>query len=125
MKEVLIIIITLLITFVPSCLFKNYLENSGNELIEILDLMNDDITKAVGVDEEKTDKLKNIFLEKEKYLILIVNHEILDEIETAIETCIAYYKKADEVEFIANYGVLKHNLEDLSKREEISLQNIL
>ncbi len=124
MKETLIIISVLLLTFVPNILFKNYLEKTGEEIITILDSMNEDFENNKSIDEEKNKNLKEDFLSKEKKWILIVDHEILDEIESEIETCIVSYKEKDKMEFGISYNKVLNHIKDLKLREEISVENI-
>ncbi len=125
MKETIIILVVLILTFTPNIIFKNFLDKSGKEIIEVLDDMNEDFLYNKEFDSNKSKKLKEEFLEKEKKWILIVDHEILDEIEGEIECCIVAYNEEDKMEFGASYSKVKNHIEDLKKREEISLENIL
>lgn len=125
MKEFIILIVVLLLTFVPNVLFKNYLDKTGTELISILESMNQDIQNEKKADFEKSNLLQETFLEKEKYWILIVDHEILDEVENSIEECVAFYNAEDKMEYESSFGKLRNHIEDLTKREETTLRNIL
>ena len=125
MKETIIICVALALVFVPSFIFKNYLEKTGKDVLQILESMNDDIKNEANPDEEKSKVLEKVYLEKEKKWILIVDHDILDEIEDGIAECIAYYNDEEKTEFISAYNKLKEHIKDLKKREEISLANIM
>ena len=125
MKEFIIIIVVLLLTFVPNIYFKNYLEESGNEILAILESMEEDVQNKNDIDKAKSKALKETFLAKEKYWILIVDHEILDEVENSIEECIAFYNAEDKMEYDSSFGKLRNHIEDLTRREETSLLNIL
>lgn len=125
MKETIIICVSLALVFVPSFIFKNYLEKTGKDVLQILESMNDDIKNEANPDEEKSKVLEKVYLEKEKKWILIVDHDILDEIEDGIAECIAYYNYEEKTEFISAYNKLKEHIKDLKKREEISLANIM
>ena len=125
MKEAIIIICVLVIVFVPNFLFKNYLKDSGKELIKILEDLENDVKNGNTENAENAKKLKDKFLEKEKKWILIVDHEILDEIENGVEECVAFYDAEDKMEFEASYNKLKNSIEDLGKREETTIANIL
>lgn len=125
MKEVIIIIVVLLMVFVPNMFFKNYLEDTGNEVLKILESMDDDIQNEREIDKEKSNILMDTFLEKEKFWILIVDHEILDEVENSVEECIAFYNAGDKMEFESSFGKLRNHIEDIARREETSLINIL
>lgn len=124
-KEIIIMITVLILIFVPNILFKNYLKNTGEELIDILKEMNKNITNSNEVDNKLAEKLKEEFLKKEEKWILIVDHDLLDEVEMNIKDCISYYEKNEETDFLASYQKAIDCIEDLSKREELSLANIL
>ena len=123
--KLIIICVFLALVFVPSFIFKNYLEKTGKDVLQILESMNDDIKNEANPDEEKSKVLEKVYLEKEKKWILIVDHDILDEIEDGIAECIAYYNDEEKTEFISAYNKLKEHIKDLKKREEISLANIM
>lgn len=124
MKETIIIIAVLVLTFVPNFIFKNYLETSGSEIIDLVEVMKNEL-KNENSENDYSKELENTFLDKEKKWIMFVDHEILDEIENSIEECIAFYNAKDYMEFESSSNKLKSSIEDLRKREEISLSNIL
>ncbi len=124
-KEIIIMITVLILIFVPNILFKNYLKNTGEELINILKEMKYNITSLEKTDDKLSEKLKTEFLKKEEKWILIVDHDLLDEIEMNVKDCISYYEKNEETDFIASYQKAIDCIEDLSKREELSFANIL
>ncbi|MBQ9314324.1 MAG: DUF4363 family protein [Clostridia bacterium] len=125
MKEIVILIVVLMLVFIPNVLFRKYLEMSGNELIQIVNEMKDNLEKDLEIDNEYAQKLKKDFIEKEKIWILIVDHDMLDEIEYEVENCVAQYSKEGIRDFIASANRLRDEIEDLPKREEVSLANIL
>lgn len=124
-KEIIIMITVLVLIFVPNVLFRNYLKNTGQELIEILKEMSDDITNLEEPDNKLSQKLKDKFLKKEKQWILIVDHDLLDEVEMNVKDSISYYEKNEEASFLASYQKAIDCIEDLYKREELSFANIL
>lgn len=124
MKETVIIIVSLVLVFVPSFIFKNFLDRSGKDILNILESMSEDIKNDTTPNEDKSKTLKEAFLEKEKRWIMIVDHEILDEIEDDIEECIFYYNDSEKTEFLSAQSRLKNHIEDLKKREEVSIVNI-
>ena len=125
MKETIIIVVVLALTFIPNVIFRNLLTETGNELIEIIDDMKKDFESESAGNKEKSQNLKSTFLVLEKKWILIVDHEILDEVENTIEECVAFYNADDEMEFDSSSQKLKNHIEDLAKREETTLNNIL
>lgn len=124
MKEAVIIIVSLALVFIPNFILKNFLDRTGKDVLNILETMKEDIKNDMMPNEEKSKVLKETFLEKEKSWIMIVHHEILDEIEDGIEECIFYYNYSEKAEFLSACGRLKNHIEDLKKREEISVVNI-
>lgn len=124
-KEIIIMITVLVLIFVPNVLFRNYLKNTGQELIDILKEMNEDIISLEEPSNELSQKLKNEFLKKEKQWILIVDHDLLDEVEMNVKDSISYYEKKEEAGFLASYQKAIDCIEDLYKREELSFANIL
>ncbi len=124
MKEAIIIIVVLILIFVPNYFFENYLKDSGNELIEIIESMEKDVADDNTDNIENAKKLKEAFLEKEKKWILIVDHEILDEIEAGVEECVAFYNAEDKMEFESSSHKLRNAIEDLARREETSIANV-
>lgn len=125
MKEAVIIIVSLALVFAPSFIFKNFLDRSGKDVLNILESMSEDIKNDTTPNEDKSRTLKETFLKKEKSWIMIVDHEILDEIEDGIEECVFYYNDSEKTEFLSACNKLKNHIEDLKKREEISIVNIL
>ena len=124
MKEVIILIVVLMLVFIPNFSFKYYLDKSGKEIINIVKELEKNLEEG-NVDKFDADRLKENFLEKEKIWILLVDHDMLDEIEYKIEDCVAHYSVEDKAEFISSAYQLYDEIEDLSKREEISFGNIL
>ena len=57
MKETIIICVSLALVFVPSFIFKNYLEKTGKDVLQILESMNDDIKNEANPDEENSKVL--------------------------------------------------------------------
>ena len=124
MKEYIILIIVLMLVFIPNISFKYYLKNSGKEVINIVKELENKLEEG-NVNKSDADKLKKSFLEKEKIWILIVDHDMLDEIEYKVEDCVAHYNIEDKSDFFSSAYQLCDEIEDLFKREEISFGNIL
>ncbi len=125
MKEAIIICISLILVFVPSFIFKNYLDKTGKDVLQVLESMSDDIKNGATPNDEKSKMLERVYLEQEKKWILIIDHDILDEIEDGIAECIVYYNDEQKTEFFSAFRKLKEHIKDLKKREEVSLANIM
>lgn len=124
MKETIIVLIVLALVFIPGYIFKKHFDESGNELIKILEDMENDINNDYEVSEVKSNKLRDTFLNTEKKWIILVDHEILDQIEDDVEACAIYYKESEKDEFLVHSKHLRNHIEDLARREEISIYNI-
>lgn len=125
MKEIIILIVVLMLVFIPNVIFRNYLHSSGKELIRIIDELKYKIENENDVNEDDAKALKEAFLEKEKVWILIVDHDMLDEIEYEVEDCTAQYSIENKRDFISAAARLYDKIDDLYKREKITLGNIL
>lgn len=125
MKEIVILIVVIMLVFIPNYIFREYLKASGKELIDIVEELKDNLEKDREINSMDVDKLKKDFLAKEKIWILIVDHDMLDEIEYEVEDCVAQYSIETKNDFISSANRLSDEVKDLSRREEISLANIL
>ena len=124
MKEIIILIIVLCLVFIPNISFRKYLHHSGQEIVQIAKELQNSLEQGM-INPENALKLKEEFEKKEKVWILIVDHDMLDEIEYEIENCVAFYTIDNKQDFISAVSRLIDEIEDLSKREEISMANIL
>lgn len=124
MKEAIIIISVLVLVFVPGFLFTIFLDNTGSELLDILEDMKKDFEASGEIFIEKSKKLNECFLKNECKWIMVVDHEALDEIEDNLRECVGFYKEGNQTEFEIAAEKLKGHIEDLKKREDISIGNI-
>lgn len=124
MKEIIILIVVLMLVFIPNFSFKHYLERSGKEMIDIVKELEKNIENG-NVIESDSEKLRNAYLDKEKVWILLVDHDMLDEIEYKVEDCVSHYTLDNKEDFLSTAHQLCDGIEDLTKREEISWGNIL
>ena len=115
MKEIIILVVVLILVFVPNTFFKIYLRNSGEDLISLAKSLQNNIEKENSLIKEDAYKLKKEFYIKEKTWILIVDHDMLDEIEYEMEECVALYDLETKNEFISASNRLIDSIEDLSK----------
>ena len=50
MKEFIIVVVSLMLVFVPNKLFENYLKDTGNDLISVLEDMDNDLENPKELD---------------------------------------------------------------------------
>ena len=124
MKEYIILIIVLVLIFVPNYFIRNYLKSSGDEIVAYIKNMQEILENNKEIGKNYAYGLKQMFLEKEKIWIILVDHDMLDEIENDIEECVAFFSIDEVADFNASSLKAIDAIEDLSKREELSLANI-
>ncbi len=124
MKEYIILIMVLVLIFVPNYFIRNYLKSSGDEIVVYIKNMQESLENNKEIGKNYAYGLKQMFLEKEKIWIILVDHDMLDEIENDIEECVAFFSIDEVADFNASSLKAIDAIEDLSKREELSLANI-
>ena len=126
MKDLIVILIIVGIVFGGSFALGIHFENSGNEVLEVLQKMSDGlVTDSQSEKNERIGELKNIWDEKQRVWILFQYHENINSMEDVLIECCNYYKKSNEEEFNISYEKLKRSIEDLKNREDISMLNIM
>lgn len=126
MKDFVIIMIILVLIFGGNFLTCKYFENSGNEVISILDTLKNGI--EIHSSEEKENNIKNledVWDKNQKFWIMSQYHETVNSMESVMIECANYYKSANKEQFDISYEKLKRNILDLKNREQISILNIM
>ena len=129
MKEIIIIVVSLLIVIIGSNISQAYLNTTGNELIEKLEELKVEIEKAQNSEENNSKDLANTIYEKwekveEKWSIIITHNE-LDLIQVALigmKTYIEEDKYEDAMEELEKSSFL---LEHIQQKEKLALKNVL
>ncbi len=129
MKEIIIIVVSLLIVIIGSNISQAYLNTAGNELIEKLEELKVEIEKAQNSEENNSKDLANTIYEKwekveEKWSIIITHNE-LDLIQVALigmKTYIEEDKYEDAMEELEKSSFL---LEHIQQKEKLALKNVL
>lgn len=128
MKEILIIIISLLLVIVGSNISQAYLNKTSGELTENLEELKNEIKKAQNSEENNSNELVESICNKwqeihEKWSIIIVHNE-LDLIEislTEMKTCIEEGEYVKSIEELEKSVFLLNNIKD---KEKLDLKNI-
>lgn len=115
-----VIILILLNTFFLNYI-KTYSQDLTNVVNEIINYVeNNDYKNAKG----SLNKLKEIKDNKDKTLLLILNHEEVSEISSLINECEVYIKKEENVDTISTLTSLKDSINYLYTSRVISIANI-
>lgn len=123
MKDIIVIFIILIFIIGGSIGTGKFYENTMNEFNEKLDslisMIDIDINKELTIKE-----IEELWKEKENVLIVFQDHDSIDNIEEAIYECLHYYK-ANQIEYLklSKEKVIR-NIEDLVKREKLTLVNL-
>lgn len=129
MKEILIIIISILLVIVGSNISQGYLNKTSDELIQNIDILREEIKKAQNsednISKELSEDIYNKWQEIEKNWSIIVIHNELDLIELALvsmKTCIEEKEYSEAIKELEKSSYL---LEHIKDNEKLELKNIL
>lgn len=129
MKEILIIVISILLVVVGSNISQGYLNRTGDELIEDIDILREEIKKAQNSEKNDSEELAKDLYSKwekvEKNWSIIVMHNELDLIELALvsmKTCIEENEYNEAIKELEKSNYLIEHIKD---NEKLELKNIL
>lgn len=129
MKEILIIVISILLVVVGSNISQGYLNQTGDELIEDIEILREEIKKAQNSEENTSKELAKDLYSKwkkvEKNWSIIVIHNELDLIELALvsmKTCIEENEYNEAIKELEKSNYLIEHIKD---NEKLELKNIL
>ncbi len=129
MKEILIIVISILIVIVGANISQGYLNQTSDELTKDIEILREEIKKAQNSEQNNSEELAKDIYDKwekiEKNWSIIVMHNELDLIELAIvsmKTCIEENEYSEAIKELEKSSYL---LEHIKDREKLALKNIL
>lgn len=129
MKEILIIVISILLVIVGSNISQGYLNKTSDELIENIEILREEIKKAQNFEENTSEELAKDLYSKwekvEKNWSIIVMHNELDLIELALvsmKTCIEENEYSEAIKELEKSSYLIEHIKD---KEKLALKNIL
>ena len=129
MKEILIIVISILIVIVGANISQGYLNQTIDELTKEIEILREEIKKAQNSEQNNSEELAKDIYDKwekiEKNWSIIVMHNELDLIELAIvsmKTCIEENEYSEAIKELEKSSYL---LEHIKDREKLALKNIL
>ncbi len=129
MKEILIIVISILIVIVGANISQGYLNQTSDELTNDIEILREEIKKAQNSEQNNSEELAKDIYDKwekiEKNWSIMVMHNELDLIELAIvsmKTCIEENEYSEAIKELEKSSYL---LEHIKDREKLALKNIL
>ncbi len=123
MKDIIIIVVIVGLIVCGSYFTHNFYNDSKNEFSERLNTMSENL-KLGKLSNKEIEELEKVWLEKEKIFIIFQAHDAIDVIEDKLYECIHYYKINQKDEFDLSKEKVVGALEDLVKRECLTLVNI-
>lgn len=129
MKEILIIVISILIVIVGANISQGYLNKTSDELIQNIETLREEIKKAqISEDNNSKELVEDIYHKWkgiEKNWSIIVIHNELDLIELALvsmKTCIEEKEYNEAMKELEKSSYLIEHIKD---NEKLELKNIL
>ena len=125
LKETVICIVIIIGIFGLEIYTQNFTEKSVNEVTEIFDKIEDNISKR---DIEQTNnEIKNIetkWEEQQKKLAYYIEHDELEKVHTAIVTMKSYVQTEDFSSAMAELAEGRFVIEHIQEKNSFNLQNI-
>lgn len=124
MRDLIIIIVIVGLIISGSYFTYKYYEDIKSEFDEKLTEMSKELEDNFFNEQMITD-LENIWLSNEGTLIIFQSHDLVGDIEENLYECFHYYKNMKKEDFDLEKQKVISGLDDLIKRECLSIVNIL
>ena len=123
MRDIFVVIGILAMIIGGSFWTHGFYESTRNELDEKLE----SLAQTIDTEMNKEDKIKEIeefWKSKEDILIVFQDHDSIDDIENHLYECFHYYRINEKDHFDLSRSSLMKGMEDLVKREHLTLVNL-
>ena len=124
MRDLIIITVIVGLIISGSYFTYKYYEDIKSEFDEKLTEMSKELEDNFFNEQMITD-LENIWLSNEGTLIIFQSHDLVGDIEEHLYECFHYYKNMQKEDFDLEKQKVISGLDDLIKRERLSIVNIL
>lgn len=124
MRDLIIITVIVGLIISGSYFTYKYYEDIKSEFDEKLTEMSKELEDNFFNEQMITD-LENIWLSNEGTLIIFQSHDLVGDIEENLYECFHYYKNMQKEDFDLEKQKVISGLDDLIKRERLSIVNIL
>lgn len=129
MKEITIIIISLILVFVGSYVSQSYIESSTYDLQQEIDSLKNEIESAKIGRENKSKELAESIYEKweqtEEKWSIVVMHSELDAIKLALTGMKTYVEEEQYTEGLEELEKAEFLIGHIKEKEKVVLKNIL
>ncbi len=125
MRDIIIILMIIVAVFGGSFLVDKKLENTGQDLIKNIELVQQEVEAAQMNDMSTLNDFKTSWDNCKNVLNILTNHQSVDEIDIELNKLIKNYEMKDEIEALMNIIEIKTMLDDMHKGESFTLTNIL
>lgn len=125
MRDIIIILVIIVAVFGGSFFVDKKLENTGQNLIRNIELVQQEIETNQMNDMSTLNDFKVLWDNCKNILNILANHQAVDEIDIELNKLIKNYEMKDEVEALMNIIEIKTMLDDMHKGESFTLTNIL
>lgn len=123
MRDIFVIVTILIMIIGGSVWTHNFYENTKNEFKEKLNSLD----QTIDLEQDKEEKIKEIeefWKSKEDILIIFQEHDAIDDIEASLYECFHYYRITEKDHFELSKANFIKGLDDLIKRENLTLVNL-
>ena len=124
MRDLVVFIAILLIVFVPGYFSEKYLVDTGNELVQRLNVIKNEIEEDRMENLEEVKAIKKRWDEVETVWNFFSNHQNTDDIELAFTRLIISYGEEEKAECLVNLAEVVCLIEDTPRSEKIAWVNI-
>lgn len=123
MRDIFVVIAIFALIVGGSMWTYNFYEDTKNEFDEKLN----GLVQTIDSETNKEKKIKEIeeyWKSKEDILIIFQEHDAIDDIEKSLYECFQYYRSNEKDHFEVSKANFIRGMEDLTKREKLTLVNI-
>lgn len=124
MRDLIVFIAIILLVFIPGYYSEKYIINTGNELVERLNVIKDEIEEDKMESLNELTKIKQKWDEVEFGWNMFSNHINTDNIELSFTRLLISYGEKEKAECLVNIAEIVCLLEDTPRSEKICWENI-
>lgn len=124
MKDLSVIVIILLLVFVPGYYSEIYLKKSGEEIVNMLEKVEEEVKFGNMDNFNKVEEIKKKWEKEQELWNILSNHQNTDDVQKNIEIMLANYENKEADDVLANIAEIRFILEDVPKGEKIRIVNI-
>ena len=124
MRDFIVCISILISVFVASYFSEKYLIDSGNNLVERLNIIKDEIEEDSMESIEELKQIKKEWDKMERKWNMLSNHVSTDNIELAFTRLLISYGEDEKSECLVNIAEVIALIQDTPRSEKIDWENI-